>query len=311
MSSERALISLKSYIGDAVMTAPLADLVNRNFGHLTIQTSNLVRPVLWSPLAPRGFVPIDRGHAPWTVWRHARVLRREKIDIVFLVNRSFRAALTMRMAGIPRRVGHPNEGRNGLLTDVVPYEENEFEAWSVLDLIRPLGIEPSKVRPQLALTDAERSEGARLAQGAHVAIQPGARFPEKQLPRETTIEVARKLQEAGFKLLFVGGPEEKEDSLKVASALREPVVDLVGKTSIRQTMGALASLRATLGSDTGVLHLAAGVGCPVVQIFGPTPAEKWGHAYGLNRVIRAPEGQMNRVYAPEILSAVQGILQGR
>lgn len=311
MPADRALISLKSYIGDAVMTAPLADWVNRNFRHLTIQTSNLVRPVLWSPIAERGFIPIDRGHAPWTVWRHARILRKANIDTVFLVNRSFRAALTMRIAGIPRRIGHPNEGRNGLLTDVVPYDEKEFEAWSLLDLIRPLSIEPPRVRPQLALTDNERKDGARLAQGAHVAIQPGARFPEKQLPRETTIQLARSLQDAGYKLLFVGGPEEKEDSLKVASSLPQPVVDLVGKTTLRQTMGALASLRVTVGSDTGVLHLAAGVGCPVVQIFGPTPADKWGHSYGANRVIRAPEGQMNRVYASEILTYVQEILQGR
>ncbi|MEZ0327383.1 MAG: glycosyltransferase family 9 protein, partial [Fimbriimonas sp.] len=63
-----------------------------------------------------------------------------------------------------------------------------------------------------------------------------------------------------------------------------------------------------IGADTGLMHMATAVGCPTVTIFGPTPAQKWGHTYGSNQVILAPEGDMSKVAPQTILEALKRAL---
>jgi heptosyltransferase-2 len=307
---ERVLLYLKSYIGDAVMTEPLAHLLTASYRQISVVTSNLVRPVLWSPEYEIEFLSPIQGRSPWAVVRAALQLRRASFSTAVLVNRSFRTALIVRLAGIRRRVGHQSEGRDSLLTDRVPYPPDRFEAFCGLDLAGPLGLPVVERFPVLPVTDAERAEGRGLIGEGTVGLQPGARFPAKQLPLATTTAIARELQARGRKLVFVGGGEEAEDSLRVAAELDRPVVDLVGKTSIRSLLGAVSDLDAMIGNDTGVMHLAAGVGCPVVQVFGPTPASKWGHAYGRNRVLQAPEGKMDLVRPEDVLAATFEVLEG-
>lgn len=305
---KRLLVSMKSYLGDAVMTQPLIEALERAGYELTLNTSKAAHAVLHTP-TELGFRELSRPKTLRDILRKAKLLREESFDVALLVNRSFRAALVARLAGIPRRIGHPSEGRSPLLTDRVPYDESKFEAWSLLELARPLGVSADLVRPRLYVSDAERESGRARLEGATIGVQPGARYPLKQLPLEVTRRVASALQAQGHRIAFLGGPEESEDAAKLQASLQEPVVNLVGKTSIRETIGVLANLRSAFGSDTGLMHMAAASGCPVVQVFGPTPAVKWGHDYPPHRVLRADEGKMERASADEILKAVCDILR--
>jgi ADP-heptose:LPS heptosyltransferase len=79
------------------------------------------------------------------------------------------------------------------------------------------------------------------------------------------------------------------------AALKEPVVDLIGRSSIRQTLAVLSTMNAAVGSDTGVMHLAAALGVPTVTAFGPTPAIKWGHHYAPHQVIQAPNQDLSQL----------------
>ena len=60
---------------------------------------------------------------------------------------------------------------------------------------------------------------------------------------------------------------------------RSPVVDLTGRTSLRQLAAILASSRVAFGPDSGALHLAAALGIRVVSLWGATSAMRstpWG-----------------------------------
>ena len=308
MREERLLLSLKAYLGDAVMATPLVNVLARDYRQVVGLTAPFVQPVLWAPDRPLEFLPSRKIRAPWALIRHAHELRRERFGVTVLLNRSFRAALVARLAGIPRRVGHASEGRQALLTDAVPFDEEKFEAYCSLDLARALGLDAPDERPRLAIADEERRRGDELRKDGAVGLQPGARFPQKQLPADVLLTVARELQRQGRRLVLLGGKEEQEDARLLAEQLDQPVIDLVGRTSLRETLGVLSGLSAAAGADTGVMHLAAGVGCPTVTVFGPTPVKKWGHDYAPHRVLHAYEGQMANVRAEPILDALQGVL---
>jgi ADP-heptose:LPS heptosyltransferase len=137
------------------------------------------------------------------------------------------------------------------------------------------------------------------------ATQPGARHEFKRFKLETLLELVPLLKDAGFFPVLVGGPDEVGDAEKLRGAFPE-LPSLVGKCSLRETLAVLASARLAIGADTGIMHIAAAVGCPTVTVFGPTEfATRWGHLYAPHQVLQAGPAGMPTVSAQEILAAAQ------
>lgn len=55
-----------------------------------------------------------------------------------------------------------------------------------------------------------------------------------------------------------------------------PALDLSGRTSLPELAGILAGAALFIGADSGVMHLAAAAGVPVLAIFGPKNHRAWG-----------------------------------
>ncbi|MGL1297071.1 glycosyltransferase family 9 protein, partial [Vibrio parahaemolyticus] len=78
----------------------------------------------------------------------ARRLRAGRFDVALVVNRSFRSALTARLADIRVRCGHSVERRGMLLTHPVRYDWKKNEAECYLDLGRALGLDMPSIEPK-------------------------------------------------------------------------------------------------------------------------------------------------------------------
>lgn len=295
---------MKTYLGDGVMASPLIGALTANGATVTCLTSSSVSDLLDLGKQHAALVPFRRDKTLKATIRQAQELRRQGFEAAILINHSFRSALVARLAGIPKRIGHAREGRRLLLTDPLPYDTSRFEAFAIGGLAAPLGIEAAELRPRLEVSEQEKERGRWLLQGATVGFQPGARHAYKQLPLEVTVAVARQLQELGHSLVMLGGAEEGPSGEAVEQALPRPIVNLIGKTSVRETLGCLANLSVAFGSDTGVMHMSAAIGCPTVQVFGSPKALKWGHDYSPHRVLRAPEDNLERLSGEQLLQAV-------
>lgn len=308
MDGERTLVFLKSYLGDAVMATPMLRSLRQMGKPCEVWAAPAVREVVRVEPETLHFVDPPRLSPPSRFLQTVKALRAAGFNRAILVNRSFRSALLARLANIPVRVGHRTEGRGFLLTHALRYDRHAPESESYLALIRALGEPVDSEPPAIWLSEADRARGTELLAGATVGVQPGARYAAKQLPVETLARAVRTWQAAGHRIAAFGGSEEREAAEKLQQLIDAPLVDLVGRTSLRETLGALAGLRAMVGSDTGVMHLAAGVGCPTVTVFGPTPADKWGHHRPPHRVLRAPGADLRRVTAEELHRAAAEVL---
>ncbi|RYG35934.1 glycosyltransferase family 9 protein [bacterium] len=300
-SDKRVLVPMKTFLGDAVMASPILPALEREFGQVVVWTDGVVDQLLWTPERDRQFIKMPRVRKPKEVIAQARRLRAERFDVAVVVNHSFRAALTCLLAGIKVRVGHTVEQRRIVLTHPVDYDETRWETRANFDLLKRLGVDAEETIPQLPMTGQEREEGVRALEGATVGLQPGARFDAKQLPPPVREKILQELLAEGHRVALLGGKEEADRALPLVEKYGSGVVNLVGKTSIRQTLGALAGLRLMLGADTGLLHMAAAVDTPTVTVFGPTPASKWGHWYEPHTVLQASEGKIENADAEEIL----------
>lgn len=118
-----------------------------------------------------------------------------------------------------------------------------------------------------------RQEGRRLI----AAIHPGSGGKKKSWPIEHYFALADRLRDDGVDPLFLSGPAEDAASI---SAIDNFVSGRNGVMHIRipelAAVSALLSLCALfIGNDSGISHLAAAVGCPVIALFGPTDPVLW------------------------------------
>ncbi len=70
----------------------------------------------------------------------------------------------------------------------------------------------------------------------------------------------------------------------------------------------LATARLYIGNDSGISHLAAAVGTPVVAIFGPTDPKIWTPGGPMVRAVRALDEQLSSVTVEEVLEAIRSLL---
>lgn len=244
-------------------------------------------------------------------------------DLCLVADRSFRTAYLALAIGGKVRAGFASEWRSFLLTHPVPYRTDAPEIECCLDILREIAPEgkdspPYDSKPQLFLTYAEKEHGAailaeRKATGpVLIGIQAGANDGKGWVPERYGM-VASELAREGACIVLLGyGPDEEKAAHRMREAMcGVPVIDLTGKTQLRETMGVLANLSLFIGNDTGINHIAAALEVPTIGLFGPTSAIKWGNVGPKNKVLTAPHSDLTQLEVAPVLDLARHLLGKR
>lgn len=213
-----------------------------------------------------------------------RELRARRFDKVYVLKRSFGSALMGYLSGAGERIGFATEGRSFLLTTTVPYRNDRHEVQNFLDVLRADGVPVADDHLEAWLTAEEMQFADHFFKTAGVApevpvigIHPFAANPARAWHLDNFIELARRLQERyAARILFFGGPRDKEALTAIRAALTGPPLEAVGSTTLRQTMALLPRCRLLVCNDSGIMHLAASLKVPLVALFGPQSPVKFG-----------------------------------
>lgn len=163
-----------------------------------------------------------------------------------------------------------------------------------LHLAAALGANPEPLPPRLEITTAEMRQAeevflsewrnkprdsAPAAPWLFLGLNPGAEYgPAKRWPAESFAAVARAVsrQAGNSRWLLLGGSRDWQVCDEIARRAGGHVLNLAGKTSLRQLMALLKLCRVVLTNDSGPMHVAAALGTPVVVPFGSTSPELTG-----------------------------------
>ncbi|WP_411727385.1 glycosyltransferase family 9 protein [Methyloglobulus sp.] len=112
----------------------------------------------------------------------------------------------------------------------------------------------------------------------YVVLHMHPQWVYKRWTRESWIEIGHYLNKLGLKLIVSGGSAQKEKDYVagIAAELPGDTVNIAGLVSLAQLAYIIAQARLFIGPDTGITHLAAATGIPVIALFGPTNPVKWG-----------------------------------
>ncbi|HEY1172281.1 MAG TPA: lipopolysaccharide heptosyltransferase II [Verrucomicrobiae bacterium] len=156
-----------------------------------------------------------------------------------------------------------------------------------LHLVGALGAKTELLAPKIEVSAAERvavlqkfgiSTNGKLLLGLNVGAEYG---PAKRWPVENFIHVARQVSESRQVVWLVfGGKGDKILAGKLEAGICSEtgengpqVVNLAGRTNLRELTVLLGACRAVLTNDTGPMHVAAASGTHVFAIFGSTSPE--------------------------------------
>src|SRR5207237_9796617 len=106
-----------------------------------------------------------------------------------------------------------------------------------------------------------------LGSDTAVALAPGSVGASKRWTYYP--EAARRIAEKGLDVWVVGGPGEKALAAEIVAAGGPRVRDLTG-TDLRNGILAMAAASVAISNDSGMMHIAAGLGTPTIGIFVPT-----------------------------------------
>ena len=240
-------------------------------------------------------------------------LRAAKFDLAVCLSESPRSRLLAWLSGAQARIGLGGGPLASLLTERVP-KEGFPSTGNNLRVVRRLGC-PAVTKSYVGLLKAS-DEDLHAAAGLLemrsrqtpgdplVVIAPGASQgrQEKEWPTERFAAVAEAVVQLGGVPTLVGADVRPELS-------SEGVVDLGGRTSLRELIGILGLADLFVGNDSGVLHLAAALGTPCVALFGPTdPVQTGPHGEG-HVVLSASEdgpASIDQISTERVLETVVG-----
>jgi len=279
---EKIILRTPNWVGDAVISTSLLPLIKKHFSSasLYLQVHPRVKDIFLNNPYVDGLLILGKERI------------RERFDLGILFTNSFSSALIFFLSGVKKRVGYATDGRRVLLTHSVPLPPNWKTMPQVdfyLGILRFLGMEGEKAGYQLYLTSEEikRTREIFKLKKPFVVLFPGAAYGSaKRWPVERFAELAYRLHKKyGFQPYVLGSRRECFLG-EIIENIYPSVINLMGKTSLREAMAITAQANLAVTNDSGAFHIAIALNVPVVAIFGPTPVEKTRPFHGKFSVVK-------------------------
>jgi len=271
-------------IGDAVLLAPV-------IRQLKVKYPNIQITVLAERRNAGVFALVPSVDLLYCYDRSAEYWRavRGKYDAVIDTEQWHRLSAVMaRLIRSPIKIGFATNERRRMFTHSRPYSHDDYEVSSFYHLIESLTGVSEQAEPTFPFltipATAQESAGKLLAtfgDKPFVTIFPGASIPERRWGADRFRAVAAELAQKGYGIVVVGGTVDQADAQIIAG---EFGLNLAGQTSLAETAAVLARSALLGRGDSGLLHIAVGLGVPTVSLFGPGRALKW-----------APQGRLHTV----------------
>ncbi len=291
---KQIIVRMPNWLGDLVMATPiLHDLrVQYPEAHITAMCQGGVGQLLahdpnineiFSYKKPSGW--IHRGHPLEII----DTLKKGHFDLGVLLTNSYSSAWWFWQGHVENRLGYSNGLRNFLLNKTVKYSpdvEKQHLVITYKQLLAPLGIPVSDTPPRLYLSRTEQihahhlleKHGIPFGRCVIVGINPGAAYGSAKcwLPERFQEVTHQLLKNPHVYVVYFGDNAGAPLVNDICANMPERVVNLAGKTNLRELMALIQSCSIFLTNDSGPMHIAAALNKPLLALFGSTNEIKTG-----------------------------------
>jgi heptosyltransferase-2 len=293
-SNSKTVVIGLNWVGDNVLALPTYRALHHRFrqeGGIAVAAPQHIATLLSA-------TGIFRRVIPWNGDTRDRIsmLREGRFQRAIILPNSFRAAMIAFAAGIDERWGYSSDARSLLLTHRVPRStERGHQLDDYATLLAAMNA-PRVVDeiPTMIIPQAAREKVRRVLRLAGVALDrplfglhPGGLYGRAKHWGDLRYgELADRLRAAGYSVVLLTSPGEREQAEGIAAAYGGmPVFGYDG--DVLQLAAAISHCSVVVTNDSGPLHLATALAVPSVSIFGPTDPARTVIP-GATRVVRKP-----------------------
>lgn len=299
MAHDRILVAQMTRMGDVLQTSPLVRALKKRYPNaaITAMVRRMGKPIAECNPDISDVIVYEeddlfldlRSEDPDRLLKAYRQtdaliqrLKSGNFDVVYNCTHSLCSAMLFKLAEIPQVVGaHLSDdwryvwrgrGPNYFITSVLNREANDL---NVCDSFRYFMENPPATHGlQFHVDDQARAEASAILAKYGLArtdflvcMQLGASDRDKRWPEERFAELARSLvQKYGARIVLLGVDAEAPLGAQFERYLPDTAVHLFGQTTIPQLAAILEWARVLVTNDTGTMHIAAAVKCPVVLV---------------------------------------------
>ncbi len=288
LNPKSIIVRMPNWLGDLVMATPILVDLRKRFpeAEITAMCQSNVAPLLENDPAVDELFKVERGKGFLRRIGERNIVAKLKngnYNLGILLTNSFSSAWRFWQGNVKNTLGYRADGRSLFLSHPVSFSEKKKEQHLVVtykELLVPLGIPISDTMPRLALTDEEIKGAWEFVKpfditpdAKVIGINPGAAYGTAKcwLP-DRFQEVAKKLIDAdpSHAILFFGDSSHKELIGNICSGLSKRVINLAGKTNLREFLALVKICSVFLTNDSGPMHIADSLDIPLVALFGST-----------------------------------------
>ncbi len=280
---QKILIVGPSWIGDMVMSHTLFQLLKQQNADVKI---DVLAPEWTTPLLDcmpevNQAIAMPFAHGELGLLKRYRLgksLRSNGYQHAIILPNSFKSALVPFFARIPKRTGWRGEMRYGLLNDIRALDKEKYllmiERFMALSLPRTEALVEPYPAPNFSVNQDEVKEALQALnlscdEKPILAICPGAQFgPSKRWPPDYFSQVANSYLNKGFQVWLFGSEGDKHAADEIQSKTNNACINLAGVTNLKQAISLLSLSRIVVTNDSGLMHITAALGVPLVAIYG-------------------------------------------
>ena len=331
---KKILIVLHGSIGDVTRALPLASLLRRGFPGASLAWS--VEPAAAPLLEGNPFIDevlvFDRRHWWKSFAPFLSTLRSKRFDLALDLQRHLKSGMISWASGAPLRLGfHRADSKEGNWLFNNLHIERCGEQIAKLDhylkFAERLDIPSAPIQWTFNLTAQEQAAADKIlapVAGAYAALFAGSRWQSKQWFPKQMAECAASLQrDFGLSVVLLGAGADRELARQAMVGASHRMHNLVGRTSLREAMAIIQRAKICIGPDTGLMHIAAALGTPVISLWGASEPRRSGPFGFADLTIRGqapcapcykktcPIGRicMQSISAPQIAAKISAALE--
>ena len=306
------LIIKLSAIGDVVHTLPFLEVLKKGFpearidwlveeaasrvieGHPAIHRIILSRRKSWQKKLTEKANPLS---LLGEISGFLKELRSSEYDLVVDLQGLFKSGILVGLSKGKRKVGisGSREGARLFLNELpirVDYDQHAIDRY--LKVAESLGCDSARWDGHIPVSGSDRRlidqilVSSRMEKEPLVAINPIARWRTKLWrPERFAILADRIRDEMGCEVIFTGSNLDEQIIGDITGMMKAGVLNLAGQTNLKELAYLYSRCKVLITTDTGPMHMAAAMGCPVVALFGPTAPWRTGPYGKGHKVIRA------------------------
>lgn len=273
-------------IGDAVLLFPALEALKINYPDSSIDVLAEKRNAgIFS------FCPFINNLYLYDTFNFFNVFNK-KYDVVFDTEQWHKlSSIVGYLVSSGKKIGFNTNSRSQLYTESIKYSHKDHEVVSFLNLVKTVCRNVPEFKPSckfINFSDNEIREDLRSEVGRinniKIGLFYGATVRERMWGVDKFSLLANELIKLGFTVILLGGNSDIHQLKEFMENIKdkENILNFIGKTNLKESAYILSKLELFISGDSGLMHIAYGLGTRTISLFGVGIEQKW-----------APKGKKN------------------